>query len=96
LSARPATNRIDAIQSYHEETGTAIAFIFRPQAAAAFYRARLKGLNRENEYRVRFQEDRRLLTMTGAQIMDAGIRVNLPGMWFAEIVFVEPVTGAGN
>jgi hypothetical protein len=96
LTARPAENRIDAIQSYHEETGTAIAFVFRPEAAATFYRARLKGLKRENNYRVRFQEDRRFLTMTGAQIMDGGIRVNLPSMWMAEIIYAEPVADAGG
>lgn len=96
LTARPTENRIDAMQSYHEETGTAIAFVFRPEAAAASYRARLKGLQRESAYRVRFQEDRRFLTMTGAQIEDAGIRVNLPSMWMAEIIYVEPVADAGG
>ncbi len=94
LSARPAANRIDAIESYHEETDTAIAFVFRPEAAAASYRARLKGLKPEGNYRVHFQEDRRWLNMTGAQIMDAGIRVNLSSMWMAEIIYVEPVVEA--
>lgn len=55
LTARPAENRIDAIQSYHEETGTAVAFVFRPEAGAAFYRARLQGLKREGNYRVVFR-----------------------------------------
>lgn len=95
LTARPAENRIDALQSYHEESDTAIAFVFRPEATAAAYRARLKGLKPENTYRVRFQEDRRLLTMTGAQIMEGGIRINLPSMWMAEIVYVEPINASG-
>lgn len=98
LTSRPAENRIDAIQSLHEASGSSIVFVFRPEATATYYRARLKGLTREASYRVRFQEDRRLLTMTGAQIMDGGIRVNFPSMWNAELVFVEPLakTGTGN
>ncbi len=99
LTSRPAENRIDAIQSHHEASDSSIVFVFRPEVAAKYYRPRLKGLKREGTYRVRFQEDRRLLSMTGAQIMDGGIRVDLPSMWNAELVFVERLAGsngAGN
>jgi alpha-galactosidase len=92
LTARPAENRIDAIASYHLETDTAIAFVFRAEAPAASYRVRLSTLKPEATYRIRFQEDWRLLTMTGRQISDAGIRVNLPGMWTCDIVYVEPLS----
>ncbi|MBI4875467.1 MAG: alpha-galactosidase [Acidobacteria bacterium] len=91
LSARPAENRIDALQSHHQETDTSVILAFRPTAAANAYRARPKGLKPERSYRVRFQDDRRLLTMTGAQIMEGGIRINLPGMWTAEFAYIEPI-----
>jgi alpha-galactosidase len=91
LTARPAENRIDAIASYHAETDSAIAFVFRPEAAAASYRVRLNTLKPDVTYRVRFQEDRRMLTMTGRQIIDGGIRVNLSAMWSGDIVYVEPL-----
>ncbi len=91
LTARPAENRIDAIQSYHAPTDTAVAFVFRPEAAAATYRARLRGLNPDRTYRVRFQDSRRSVQMTGRQILEQGIRVDLPSMWNAEIVYAEPL-----
>ena len=92
LTARPDPRRIDALQSYHEATDTAIAFVFRPErAAAAAYRARLKGLNPDRTYRIRFQEDRRQLQLTGRQLLQTGVRVNLPERWWAEIVYVEPL-----
>lgn len=90
LTARPAENRIDALQSYHPGTDSAIAFLFRPEAAATTYRARLRGLNPDRTYRIRFQESRRTLQMTGKQILEQGIRVDLPGMWSSEIVYAEP------
>jgi len=29
--------------------------------------------------------------MTGTPLMNDGVRVDLPGMWTAEIVYVEPL-----
>ncbi len=92
LTARPAETRIDALESYHEASDSALAFVYRAQAAANSYRLRPRGLKPDNTYRVRFQEDRRLLTMTGQQLMEGGVRVNLPVMWSTEIVYIDPRT----
>jgi hypothetical protein len=58
---------------------------------ASFRMVRLRGLTPENSYLVRFQESSRTLTMTGTPLMNDGVRVDLPGMWTAEIVYVEPL-----
>lgn len=91
LSARPAENRTDILQSYHEATGSAIIFVMRPQASGNYRMVRLRGLDPERSYLVRFQESSRSLAMTGAQLMAEGVRVDLPVMWSAEIVYVEPL-----
>ena len=91
LSSRPADNRVDYLQSHHEATDTSIVFVMRPQATGNYRMVRLRGLRPEKSYRVRFQENWRTLTMTGEQLMTDGVRVDLPGMWTTEIVYLEPL-----
>ncbi|MBM3747647.1 MAG: hypothetical protein FJW34_17820 [Acidobacteria bacterium] len=91
LSARPADNRVDSLQSYHEATDTAIIFVTRPQATGNYRMVRPRGLQRERNYSVRFQESGRTYTLTGEQLMTDGVRVDLPAMWTTEIVYIEPL-----
>jgi len=92
LSARPAEYRTDALQSHHEASDSSIIFVMRPQSTADYWMLRPRGLNPQRSYRVRFQESPRTLTMTGAQLLIEGLRVDLPHMWSSEIVYVEPMT----
>lgn len=91
LSSRPAENRVDYMQSHHEATDTSIIFVMRPQATGNYRMVRPRGLRPERNYLVRFQESTRTWTMTGEQLMTEGVRVDLPGMWSTEIVYVEPL-----
>ncbi|MEX2262424.1 MAG: alpha-galactosidase [Bryobacteraceae bacterium] len=91
LTGRPSETGIDALQSYHEATDTSVVMAFRAEAAPRQRIFRLRGLKPDQTYTVRFQEDRRLLVLTGRQIMREGVRVVFPTMWSAEIVYVEPV-----
>jgi len=91
LTSRPAENRIDALQSHNDATGSSLVFAYRADAPANYRVLRLRGVNPETTYQVRFQEDRRILTMDGRQLMDSGLRVNLPSRWFAEIAYIDPV-----
>ena len=50
-----------------------------------------RGLRRTQTYRVRFEDNPRVLTMTGAQLIDQGITPELPGMWTGEIMYIEPL-----
>jgi hypothetical protein len=63
----------------------------RPQATGNYRMVRPRGLRPERNYLVRFQESTRTWTMTGEQLMTEGVRVDLPGMWSTEIVYVEPL-----
>lgn len=91
LTARPATGRIDAIQTYHEPTNTGVAVVTRDEAADDHIVLKLRGLNASSTYGVRFQSDSRRLVMTGAQLMRDGVLVNLPEKKAAEVLFAEPL-----
>jgi hypothetical protein len=47
-------------------------------------------LNPSESYLVNFQTDTRILSMTGAQLAQPGLRVNLPAAQSGEIVYVNP------
>jgi hypothetical protein len=82
---------VDALQSYHEATDTTMIFVMRPQATGNYRMVRPRGLKPQGSYSVRFQENWRTYTLTGEQLMTAGVRVDLPGMWTTEIVYIEPL-----
>jgi len=89
ISARPLEGRTDVIQSYNGERDEAIAVVVRDDSAASRYTLRLRDLARDHTYLVTFADDPRTLTMTGAQLMERGISVNLPERESGEIVYVR-------
>lgn len=91
LTARPDDQRTDAIQSFNPGTGAAVAVVTRDFANDDFFQLRFKDLDPAVTYRVRFETDRRTLTLTGAQLASTGVRVELPVIRSAEIVWAEPV-----
>lgn len=91
LTARPEDGRTDAIQSTNPATGIAVALVTRDFTEADFFQLRFKDLDAAATYRVRFETDTRVLTLTGAQLMETGVRVELPVIRSAEIVWAEPV-----
>ena len=91
LTARPDDARIDALQSYDEASGSAIVVAARGPTAPAARPLRLRGLRPEAIYRVRFQTDPSESLMTGAELMNKGVRIPLPQARSAEIVFVDPL-----
>jgi alpha-galactosidase len=90
LTLRPEDTRTDAIQSLDPATGSAIMIATRAGSAAAPNPIRLRGLEPARSYRVRFADSPYTFSMTGLQLMTTGVRVNLPSMWSAEIVYVDP------
>jgi len=89
LSRRPAEDRTDAIMSYHQASNSAVVFVNRPNSAPPST-IRLRGLHMDNNYLVTFQEDSRLMTMTGEQLMRTGIEMSMPQRYSSEIIFVDP------
>jgi hypothetical protein len=94
LTERPEENRIDAIQCYHEPTDTAIVIVTRDGSEADSFLLRPRGLRVTGLYRVRFQDDTRVLTMTGDELMRAGVAVRLPARKVSEVVYLEPLAPA--
>ncbi|MBI3469747.1 MAG: alpha-galactosidase [Candidatus Solibacter usitatus] len=91
LTPRPAQDRIDAIESYNAAADSALVIVSRPLDPDDFYLLKPRGLRPDNTYRVRFQDDVRTYTMTGAQLASEGVRVELPEPFSAEIVYISPI-----
>jgi hypothetical protein len=89
LSARPTGDAVDAIGSHHLPTDTVIAFVFRAEIPDSDFNLRIGTLDPARMYRVRFQESDRVLVMRGDEIA-AGVQIELPHEWFAEVVYIEP------
>ena len=88
--AVPAENRIDAIQSYDEETDSGVAVVSRAQAAQSSYVLRPRGLRPEALYTITLESGARTLAMNGAQLMRDGVRVSLPTPMSSDVVYIDP------
>ena len=86
----PAANATDAIQSYNEATGTALAVITRAASSSPSYLFRPKGLQAERRYSVWFETNASVYSQTGAQLMANGVRVIQPKPYSSEVVHIEP------
>jgi hypothetical protein len=94
LTERPEENRIDAIQSYHEPTDTAIVVVTRDGGDLDSFILQPRGLRVAGLYRVRFQNDSRILTMSGDELMRVGVPVPLLSNKVSEVVYLEPLASA--
>lgn len=97
----------DAIGSYHEPTDSAVILAFRLGGEVDERVIPLHGLREETSYRVRFEDRPDAFARTGAELMEEGIRLDLPragepprvdpnGMVRAsEVIFLEPTEEQG-
>jgi alpha-galactosidase len=91
VTTTPGQGKFDALQSYNTTTDSAIAIVTRESAKAKSTVIKLSGFVATRSYLVRFQDDPRVLTMTGEQLNQDGVLVKLPEMQSAEIVYVDPL-----
>lgn len=91
LTARPATGRMDAIESYNFNLDESVAVVVREDATANRYTLKFRDLVATHTYRVSFQTDTSVFTMTGDQLMRIGVSVNLPERESGEIVYARPM-----
>jgi len=87
LMAAPGPGHTDALESYSAAQDTAVAIITRDGDPSDTADLRLRGLYEGQTYQVRFQNDPRVLTMSGDELMRQGIRVYLPDLQSSEIVY---------
>jgi alpha-galactosidase len=85
----PAPNVTDVIQSYNPGTDNAIAVITRAAADSPLFTYHPKGLNPGQRYTVWFEIDPSVYSLSGSQLMDNGIRVQLPLPFSSEIVHID-------
>jgi alpha-galactosidase len=90
-TAGPADGRTDALESYRASDDSAILVVTRNNTTDSHSNIKIRGLNADKTYRVTFQDDHRVLAMTGQQLLDTGVRVNLPDQQSAEIIYVKPM-----
>jgi hypothetical protein len=91
LTQAPAENSVDALESYSAASDSAVAVVTRDGGDSDSALIRLEGLYPDGNYTVRFQDDSRVLSFSGRQLIRDGVRVNLPRPQSAEIVYVEPM-----
>jgi hypothetical protein len=91
LTDEPGQTAVDALESYSLKYDKAVIVVSREGGDDGFPTIRLQGFFEQNSYLVHFQDDPRVLTLSGLQLTRDGIRVNLPLPKSAEIVYVEPL-----
>jgi alpha-galactosidase len=91
LTNEPGQTPVDAIESYSLKDDRAVVVVSRDGGDDSFPAIRLQGFFEQNSYLVHFQDDSRVLTMSGLQLTEDGVHVNLPAPQSAEIVYVDPL-----
>ncbi len=86
----PAANGTDVIQSYNEEHDTAVAVITRAQSDGPLYIFRPRGLKPDQRYTVFFDVDPNVYSFIGSQLMNSGVRVQLPTPFSSDVVHIQP------
>jgi len=91
LTDEPGLTSVDAIESYSVKYDKAIVVVTREGGDDSYPAIRLQGFYDQNSYMVHFQDDPRVLSLSGLQLTRDGVRVNLPFPQTAEIIYVEPL-----
>ncbi len=85
----PAANATDVIQSYNPDTDSAIAVVTRAQSDGPEFIFHPKGLDPDQRYTVWFEIDPSVYSLPGAQLMDTGVRVDLPTPYSSDVVHID-------
>jgi alpha-galactosidase len=83
---RPRPRGWDAFQLWDERRGEGVVYVFRNRHPAAAIPLRLKGLESRAAYRAEFVRGRSSASLSGAALMDSGLRVELPAENTGELI----------
>lgn len=88
---RPDNHSRDGIQYYDPVTGKGVVYIFQPQEQAAAP-VKLKGIKPNERYIISFEDNSNPpAELTGAELMQKGIMVELKGALSSELMFINLV-----
>jgi hypothetical protein len=87
---RPDGYHWDGMFYWSQSLKRGTVYIFRPNNDELYQRVRLKGLVAAQRYKVR-SEDRSVQegVHSGAELMNAGLRVKLPGKYTSDLIYLE-------
>jgi hypothetical protein len=87
---RPDGRKWDGVEYYDPAAAKGVLYLFKPSPGPAAETIRLKGLDANERYRVRFEDGTQPASVqTGAGLMDQGLHVKLDGAEVSELVFFE-------
>ena len=90
VSDRPDGKRWDGIQYVSPELDKGVLFAFRGTTDAFLHFFKLKGLAAERKYELTFEDGtEKPIAMSGQELMQKGIGVNLPGRESSELIFFK-------
>jgi alpha-galactosidase len=85
----PAPTEWEAIEYFHPEAHFGVVLCFRAEAEAASRTLALRGLDPRFRYRVTWNDAGRSETRSGADWSKSGAKIDLPGKFTSEILWIE-------
>lgn len=86
--AAPSPSGADVIQSFNAASDTGLAVVSRAESPNSQYLLHPQGLKPDSRYTVSFEIDPSVYSLTGAQLMNDGVQVNLPTPDSSEVVHI--------
>ena len=80
---------IEAIESFRSDLDRGVIFVYRPNSPISTPTIFPRGLDPSRNYRVSFQDSSDSFAQSGAALMSGGIKVKLPSILSAEIVYLS-------
>lgn len=90
ITSAPEERRTDALEAYTAGSDAAVTIVTRESSASDTFMLRIRGVDPARTYRVHFQDDRRVLTITGEQLARSGVAVFFDTQRDSEIVYADP------
>ena len=84
----PSSGGIDIIQSYNAPQDSGLAVVTRAADGVSEYVFHPQGLNPDQRYTVSFEVSSTVMSIPGSQLMNNGVRVQLPIPYTSEIVYI--------
>ena len=86
---RPDDRNWDGIEYFDPAVGKGVVFVFKPKSQSDAQTIRLKGLDRQHNYQLTFEDGSNAsLSLPGSRLMTDGFRMSLHGTFVSELVWI--------